>query len=434
LGRAAQMSANDDLWRDIATYFREGAEYYRAENERRERYATTATQKALSANFGMQPSNAEVLAADEITSWTRRSVLRVVRLMAEEHGVEIQGSGGEGTKWIPFRLGETVEQVPTDATLAFPAGTLSASPLLIQLSKPNLGSQHLQVVYDKTDPDAARHATETLATIFGRAKGPDNPYRNRTVLATSAGEFEIVPGFPDRRSDLILSPQAWNAVDNIHRFLDKLPELSAAGLSQNRGLLMAGPPGTGKTALTRIIAAEFAGDTTAVLVDNGVSKHQLATLYRVVADLSPALVLLEDLDLIAGNRQQDKSALRELLTVLDGLMTTHKGVVTVASTNEIESIDAAAKRAARFDEILEVPYPDQKGRRQILDTYLRRLGVRSVVTTQVAKEIRDNLSGADLRLIVNEAALGDALTTQGLIETAGRIFPKTGGDHGVGAA
>ena len=421
------MPRKTGFWDDVRSYFREGADHYQAQNESSEKYSTTATQKALRSNFGIEPSQTEVLASDEITSWTRRSVLRVVRLMAQEHGVEIRGPGGEGAKWIPFRLGEVVEQVPTDAQLAFPAGTLAPCPLLVQLQKTSSG-QTMHIAYNKADPRAAQLASAAMTEIFARATGVDNPYRNRTVLASRSGEFEVLPDFADRRSDLVLSEQAWGAVDNIHKFLEKLPVLSAAGLSQNRGLLMAGPPGTGKTALTRIIAGEFAGDATAVLVENGVSKYQLTTLYRVVGDLSPAVVLLEDLDLIAGNRQSgDNTALRELLTVLDGLMTTHKGVVTVASTNDIDSIDAAARRAARFDEILEVPHPDRIGRRKILDTYLRRLGVETIATDRVAGEIRDNLSGADLRLIVNEATLSDALTTDGLIKTAERIFPKPAG-------
>jgi DNA polymerase III delta prime subunit len=131
--------------------------------------------------------------------------------------------------------------------------------------------------------------------------------------------------------------EIWTSLDmNVHRMFARMDVFRSAGLGSNRGLLLAGPLGTGKTVACRILAAELLGTATPIFVESKVGEYVLHQLYEELSGLGPALVLLEDLDLLAGSRdeQTQRSALFDFLTILDGLMTQHHEVVTVATTND----------------------------------------------------------------------------------------------------
>jgi SpoVK/Ycf46/Vps4 family AAA+-type ATPase len=113
---------------------------------------------------------------------------------------------------------------------------------------------------------------------------------------------------------------------------------------------------------------------------------------------------MEDIDLVVGHRQSGGSeALLNFLLALDGAVSEHEGVVTIATTNDVRGIDDAAKRSARFDRVVTVPPPDRAGRAGILDRYLRTVDVTVDVPVVVAET--DGLTGADLRELVSLALL-----------------------------
>jgi SpoVK/Ycf46/Vps4 family AAA+-type ATPase len=202
--------------------------------------------------------------------------------------------------------------------------------------------------------------------------------------------------------------------------------LASAGLGVSRGVLVVRPPGVGKTALCRVIASELPAETTLLLLDSGASARGFGRLYESLPSLAPAAVFLDDIDLLAGDRRNGShgSVLREFLTHLDGFTPT-AAVVTVATTNVIDTIDPALIRPGRFDSVLEIGPPDRSAREEILRRYLRPFGDFSVSKVAI---LTDGATGADLREIVRRAVLerGASLGDEALVDVVrtGRWKPK----------
>src|SRR5690606_28321392 len=149
----------------------------------------------------------------------------------------------------------------------------------------------------------------------------------------------------------------------------------------------------------RVLAAELAGEITVVFCTATVMAEHMNDVYEGLAGLAPALVVLEDLDLVIGSRGGSGSAaLHRFLTALDGAFSRHRDVVTVATTNDPNGLDPAARRAARFDRFVEVPLPATRQRTAILARYLGRLAER--VDLPAVAAVTDGASGADLREVV----------------------------------
>ena len=120
------------------------------------------------------------------------------------------------------------------------------------------------------------------------------------------------------RADLLLPPQVWETVDRtIHGSLAMSERLAAAGLASSAGVLCVGPPGTGKSPLARIVAAEVTGRATVLMATPWAAQRFLTPLFRLAAQLAPAVVVIDDLDLVVGSsRRGGRAAAR--LPVVDG--------------------------------------------------------------------------------------------------------------------
>jgi hypothetical protein len=276
--------------------------------------------------------------------------------------------------------------------------------------------RRLEVYVRAGDEDAAE---AYLHDVMARARGRENYLRGRCLQVTVDGGLQVRPVTPPvaARSDVVVPETVWAEVDvntaALFRRRDLLIEL---GLGTNRGLLLYGRPGTGKSALCRVLASELCGEVTVVFCSARAIAHRLEEVYQEVARLAPALVILEDIDLvIAKRRHGDDLTLHGFLTALDGAMSSYQDVVTLATTNDVTMLDDAAIRAARFDRLIEVPLPDAGLRAAILRRYLGPLAGR-VAVADVA-DATDGASGADLRELVRRAVLveGDQLDTSTLL-------------------
>jgi hypothetical protein len=358
-----------------------------------------------------------------LPSWTSDFILGHLMEEVERHRDKVVVEGRDHESPPGFHIFEhdgLKEELLHEGVVFFPKGTLTEFPLVLRVYVDAYGGQHIDS-YSAPENRVAAH--DLVKDLISRASGPNNPYRGRTVVAGESGRFRIVPHLTDQRSALSLDPAVETAMNNIHTFFDMQEALLKAGLSTNRGLLLYGPPGTGKSAVTRVLGAELAGDVTVILADEKMTARGLPELYKVASELAPALIALDDLDLMTGSRNRtDRGPLKALLSVLNGVMTEHGGVATVASVNDINALDPATIRAGRFDEHVETPFPGVEGRRMMLVPYLERMAeagfdVSAIDPQTVAREMGEGHSGADMREILTRAAMSGKLTSRSVAET-----------------
>jgi hypothetical protein len=373
-------------------------------------------------HLGLTP--AEVVSVREFPS--PASFLLAGRAFAADlrsHSPVVSGcDSNEAPGWDRISHEGTEESVPGSLVAAFPAGTVSSAPLVVCFD-----NRFSELEIDVFAADGDIEAAEAyLQGLLARGRGELNWFRGRAVRVSGSASgitFEsTAQPRSDRvdRGDLVLPQHVWHEIDvNVTALFDRRDLLRRLGLGTNRGILLSGPPGTGKTGVCRVLAAELAGRVTVMFCDARAMSGRLGELYAELVHLGPSLVILEDVDLVVGHRRTGSGgALLEFLTALDGAMTRHEDVITIATTNDAMAIDDAAKRAARFDRIIEVPLPDLAGRQVILSRYLGPLG--DAVDLAAVASATHGSSGADLRELVRRAVLehGDEVGTTGLLRLA----------------
>ena len=214
-----------------------------------------------------------------------------------------------------------------------------------------------------------------------------------------------------RINDLI----AWNhdiqeqLNKDVIQFLSIIPELKARGLPNSRGIILSGPPGTGKTMMAKSLAYQAQISTMLISAEMIHAKNQVKKAFEVARKLSPTLMIIEDIDTAGtvSRRFADHPILGEYLQAMDG-MEPNDGIVIVATTNHTENIDPAiSDRPGRFDRIIEIPLPGSNQRKKVLLNYLQKLDCEDGIEETVAKVARstDGLSGAWVREIAQSALI-----------------------------
>ncbi|WP_141007402.1 AAA family ATPase [Nocardioides humi] len=322
-------------------------------------------------------------------------------------------------------LSETVPGAAGDVrafssvTVVLPAGTLAGVPVVIRLVSERCGSE-VELMGRGEDADVL---TDLLDSFLRRCRTADSPYRQGTYRVASGSRGLVLERWtpPAASRDLLkLDPSVWRTVDRgVHRVLELADDLQSRGLGTSTGLLLVGPPGTGKTQLGTVVARELRGTATVLVPGTYVTEHYLTELFELAADLAPCLILMDDLDLIAGERgQTDPHRLREFLNVMDGGLADRSGVVVIASTNDHRKIDKAARRSSRFDTVIRMEAPGVEGRLAILERYLAWCETELDLATLA--RATDGATGADLKELVRATVLAtrDAVTTEALLTQA----------------
>ena len=228
------------------------------------------------------------------------------------------------------------------------------------------------------------------------------------------------------------------AKENLTEIVDYLHDPSKyqeIGASMPKGILLVGPPGTGKTMLAKAVAGEAnvpffsisGSEFVEMFVGMGASK--VRDLFSQAKEKAPCIVFIDEIDAIGqkrsgggqyGGNDEREQTLNQLLTEMDGFED-NSGVIILAATNRPESLDPALTRPGRFDRRVPVELPDLKGRKEILKVHARKIKVAEDVDFSVVARMASGASGAELANIVNEAALravrdGRKLVTQADLE------------------
>jgi proteasome regulatory subunit len=197
------------------------------------------------------------------------------------------------------------------------------------------------------------------------------------------------------------------------------PELFASvGIEPPKGVLLYGPPGTGKTLLAKAVAnkanATFIRMSGSELVHKfiGEGAQLVRDLFQMARDKAPSIIFIDELDAVGSRRTHDGTTgsaevnrtMMQLLSELDGF--TDRGNVRImAATNRIDMLDPAILRPGRFDRIIEVPLPDEKGRDAIFKIHTRKMSMEEDVDMAEVIAETEGASGADIKSIVTEAGM-----------------------------
>src|SRR6266568_4607599 len=260
--------------------------------------------------------------------------------------------------------------------------------LIMQAStRPGYGYTLDNVGLVYSEPDEAA----VIALVRGLLQEA-NPFKNRVVLMNR--DLRTVRSRVSDRSwdDIIPHQRAREELDFIAASIRDREMLKAEGLSVKRGLLLSGPPGDGKSTAIECFVNDIAGEASIIIVE---AVEHIRAVYHLAQMLAPAVVILEDLDLMTKSRQNPYASVAkddvtgELLQVLSG-GSAYGDIVTIATTNHPEAIDEAlAKRAGRFDAHVRMGYPNDEEKQQILDLYLDRVGIDDDFTR---RRLRQTLS------------------------------------------
>ncbi|HEY3421688.1 MAG TPA: proteasome-activating nucleotidase, partial [Methanocellaceae archaeon] len=197
------------------------------------------------------------------------------------------------------------------------------------------------------------------------------------------------------------------------------PELFASvGIEPPRGVLLYGPPGTGKTLLAKAVAhasnATFIRMSGSELVHKfiGEGAQLVRDLFQMARDKSPSIIFIDELDAVGGRRTHDGTTgsaevnrtMMQLLAEMDGFE--ERGNVKImAATNRIDMLDPAILRPGRFDRIIEIPLPDEKGREAIFKIHTRKMALEPDVDLDLVVKETEGTSGADMKSIATEAGM-----------------------------
>ncbi len=280
---------------------------------------------------------------------------------------------------------------------------------------------------DQSSPILVNILSWVLPILFFVALGE---YMSRKLMKRAGGENAMSFGMGKssakiyvkssegiRFRDVAGEDEAKENLSEIVEYLHNPARYKEIGASMPKGILLVGPPGTGKTMLAKAVAGEAnvpffsmsGSEFIEMFVGMGASK--VRDLFQQAKEKAPCIVFIDEIDAIGkkrdgqiGGNDEREQTLNQLLTEMDGFED-NTGVIILAATNRPESLDPALLRPGRFDRRVPVELPDLKGREDILKVHAKKIKVGDNVDYNKVARMASGASGAELANIVNEAAL-----------------------------
>ena len=250
--------------------------------------------------------------------------------------------------------------------------------------------------------------------IMSKAGGPDSMIFG---MGKSNAKVYVKSSEGIRFSDVAGEDEAKENLTEVVDYLHNPSKYKEVGADMPKGILLVGPPGTGKTMLAKAVAGEagvpFFSMSGSEFVERfvGMGASKVRDLFKQAKEKAPCIVFIDEIDAIgqkrdgrAGGNDEREQTLNQLLTEMDGFES-NNGVIILAATNRPESLDPALTRPGRFDRRVPVELPDLKGREEILRVHAKKVRLDESVDFNKIARMASGASGAELANIINEAAL-----------------------------
>ena len=314
-----------------------------------------------------------------------------------------------------------------DNTAVYRTGAMSDPSLTQRLY--DSGAKFTKEVQKTTSPLLSFFVTAVLPLLIFIGLGQ---YMSKKLMEQAGGKNAMMFGSAGKSSakvyvqstegihfsDVAGEDEAKENLAEIVDYLHNTKKYTEAGASMPKGLLLVGPPGTGKTMLARAVAGEAnvpffsisGSEFVEMFVGMGASK--VRDLFKQAKEKAPCIVFIDEIDAIGqkrsggnmGGNDEREQTLNQLLTEMDGFEG-NTGVIILAATNRPESLDPALTRPGRFDRRVPVELPDLAGREAILKVHAKKIKTADDVNFHTIARMASGASGAELANIINEAAL-----------------------------
>ncbi len=279
----------------------------------------------------------------------------------------------------------------------------SLNPIIVEVQSYGQGNYRISVFWEASKKFSGVKFIESLMTYASE----HNILRGKII--TSHMKFVKVSSL-HRWDSVILPADITKEIrDNIELLINNVEVYRKNNLVFKRGLILKGVPGTGKTMILKTICNELKG-TTVIWVTPGDLRdvNEVKQLGNMARELSPSILMLEDLDLYGGHRELgNRAILGELMNQLDGLVE-NEFVIVIATTNRADEVEEALRnRPGRFDKVIDIAPPDKECRIRMLDSFL----VPTIEVTrreeliEALSELTEGLTGAHIKELVNLAVI-----------------------------